>query len=69
MRESTNRWVIAIGAIGLVGVADVLGGDRAAAASLVATLSTMVAIAELRPSGAFVPEDLMFEVADKYRRA
>ncbi|MGC5170700.1 threonine/serine exporter family protein [Microbacterium sp. DT81.1] len=33
------------GAIGLVGVADVLGGDRAAAASLVATLSTMVAIA------------------------
>jgi len=33
------------GAIGLVGVADVLGGDAAAGASLVATLSTMVAIA------------------------
>ena len=33
------------GALGLVGVADVLGGDSSAAASLVATLSTMVAIA------------------------
>ena len=33
------------GALGLVGVADVLGGDATAAASLVATLSTMVAIA------------------------
>ena len=33
------------GAIGLVGVADVLGGDAAAGDSLVATLSTMVAIA------------------------
>jgi uncharacterized membrane protein YjjP (DUF1212 family) len=33
------------GALGLVGVADVLGGDAAASASLVATLSTMVAIA------------------------
>lgn len=33
------------GAIGLVGVADVLGGDAAARESLVATLSTMVAIA------------------------
>lgn len=33
------------GALGLVGVADVLGGDSAASASLVATLATMVAIA------------------------
>ena len=33
------------GALGLVGVADVLGGDAAASASLVATLATMVAIA------------------------
>jgi hypothetical protein len=33
------------GALGLLGVADVLGGDSTAAASLVATLSTMVAIA------------------------
>jgi uncharacterized membrane protein YjjP (DUF1212 family)/uncharacterized membrane protein YjjB (DUF3815 family) len=33
------------GALGLVGVADVLGGDAAASDSLVATLSTMVAIA------------------------
>jgi uncharacterized membrane protein YjjP (DUF1212 family)/uncharacterized membrane protein YjjB (DUF3815 family) len=37
-------WLLVPGAIGLVGVADVLGGDRAAA-SLLATLSTMVAIA------------------------
>ena len=33
------------GALGLVGVADVLGGDTTAGTSLVATLSTMVAIA------------------------
>jgi uncharacterized membrane protein YjjB (DUF3815 family) len=33
------------GALGLVGVADVLGGDVAAFTSLVATLATMVAIA------------------------
>lgn len=33
------------GALGLVSVADVLGGDSAASASLIATLSTMVAIA------------------------
>jgi uncharacterized membrane protein YjjP (DUF1212 family) len=38
-------WLLVPGALGLVGVADVLGGDRAAAASLVATLATMVAIA------------------------
>lgn len=38
-------WLLVPGALGLVGVADVLGGDAAAAASLVATLSTMVAIA------------------------
>ncbi|HWI31744.1 MAG TPA: threonine/serine exporter family protein [Microbacterium sp.] len=38
-------WLLVPGALGLVGVADVLGGDAAASASLVATLSTMVAIA------------------------
>ncbi len=38
-------WLLVPGALGLVGVADVLGGDATAAASLVATLSTMVAIA------------------------
>lgn len=38
-------WLLVPGALGLVGVADVLGGDSSAAASLVATLSTMVAIA------------------------
>jgi uncharacterized membrane protein YjjP (DUF1212 family) len=38
-------WLLVPGALGLVGVADVLGGDAAATASLVATLSTMVAIA------------------------
>ena len=38
-------WLLVQGALGLVGVADVLGGDATAAASLVATLSTMVAIA------------------------
>ena len=38
-------WLLVPGALGLVGVADVLGGDTAAGASLVATLSTMVAIA------------------------
>lgn len=38
-------WLLVPGALGLVGVADVLGGDAAAGASLVATLSTMVAIA------------------------
>jgi uncharacterized membrane protein YjjP (DUF1212 family) len=38
-------WLLVPGALGLVGVADVLGGDSTAAASLVATLSTMVAIA------------------------
>jgi len=38
-------WLLVPGALGLVGVADVLGGDRAASASLVATLATMVAIA------------------------
>ena len=37
--------ILVPGALGLVGVADVLGGDAAAADSLVATLSTMVAIA------------------------
>ena len=38
-------WLLVPGALGLLGVADVLGGDSTAAASLVATLSTMVAIA------------------------
>ena len=38
-------WLLVPGALGLVGVADVLGGDAAASASLVATLATMVAIA------------------------
>jgi uncharacterized membrane protein YjjP (DUF1212 family) len=38
-------WLLVPGALGLVGVADVLGGDSAAGASLVATLATMVAIA------------------------
>ncbi|HYJ50361.1 MAG TPA: threonine/serine exporter family protein [Microbacterium sp.] len=38
-------WLLVPGALGLVGVADLLGGDAAASASLVATLSTMVAIA------------------------
>jgi uncharacterized membrane protein YjjP (DUF1212 family) len=38
-------WLLVPGALGLVGVADVLGGDATASASLVATLSTMVAIA------------------------
>jgi len=38
-------WLLVPGALGLVGVADVLGGDTAAGASLVATLATMVAIA------------------------
>ena len=38
-------WLLVPGALGLVGVADVLGGDAAAADSLVATVSTMVAIA------------------------
>ena len=38
-------WLLVPGALGLVGVADVLGGDSAAGASLVATLTTMVAIA------------------------
>ncbi|SFS16139.1 Uncharacterized membrane protein YjjP, DUF1212 family [Microbacterium sp. cf046] len=38
-------WLLVPGALGLVGVADVLGGDAAASASLVATVSTMVAIA------------------------
>jgi uncharacterized membrane protein YjjB (DUF3815 family) len=38
-------WLLVPGALGLVGVADVLGGDAAATASLVATLATMVAIA------------------------
>ena len=38
-------WLLVPGALGLVGVADVLGGDAAASASLVATLVTMVAIA------------------------
>ena len=38
-------WLLVPGALGLVGVADVLGGDTAAGASLVATLTTMVAIA------------------------
>ena len=38
-------WLLVPGALGLVGVADVLGGDSTAGASLVATLSTMVAIA------------------------
>lgn len=38
-------WLLVPGALGLVGVADVLGGDSAAGSSLVATLSTMVAIA------------------------
>lgn len=38
-------WLLVPGALGLVSVADLLGGDSAAGASLVATLSTMVAIA------------------------
>ncbi|GAB3603859.1 threonine/serine exporter family protein [Microbacterium aureliae] len=38
-------WLLVPGALGLVGVADVLGGDAGASDSLVATLSTMVAIA------------------------
>lgn len=37
-------WLLVPGAIGLVGVADLLGGDGAAATSLLTTLSTMVAI-------------------------
>jgi uncharacterized membrane protein YjjP (DUF1212 family) len=38
-------WLLVPGALGLVGVADVLGGDAAASDSLVTTLATMVAIA------------------------
>ncbi|MCT9002681.1 threonine/serine exporter family protein [Microbacterium memoriense] len=37
-------WLLVPGAIGLVGVADLLGGDAAGANSLLTTLSTMVAI-------------------------
>ncbi|GAA3202584.1 hypothetical protein GCM10017690_06720 [Microbacterium terregens] len=38
-------WLLVPGALGLVGVADVLGGDAAGSSSLIATLSTMVAVA------------------------
>lgn len=38
-------WLLVPGAIGLVGVADVLGGDSGGVSSLLTTLSTMVAIA------------------------
>lgn len=38
-------WLLVPGALGLVGVSDMLGGEANAAASLLATLSTMVAIA------------------------
>ncbi|WP_243073788.1 threonine/serine exporter ThrE family protein [Microbacterium sp. SS28] len=38
-------WLLVPGALGLVSVADALGGDSAAAASLIATVTTMVAIA------------------------
>ncbi|WP_448002189.1 threonine/serine ThrE exporter family protein [Agromyces bauzanensis] len=38
-------WLLVPGALGLVGVADVLGGDAGGTNSLVATISTMVAIA------------------------
>jgi uncharacterized membrane protein YjjP (DUF1212 family) len=38
-------WLLVPGAIGLVGVADLLEGDAAATSSLLVTLSTMVAIA------------------------
>lgn len=38
-------WLLVPGALGLVGVADVLGGDGAGSATLVTTLATMVAIA------------------------
>ncbi len=36
---------------------------------VVCSWSVMVACAEIRESGGFVPEDVMFEVLDKYRRA
>jgi uncharacterized membrane protein YjjP (DUF1212 family)/uncharacterized membrane protein YjjB (DUF3815 family) len=38
-------WMLVPGALGLVGVADVLGGDGAGANTLVATIGTMVAVA------------------------
>ncbi|WP_136709060.1 threonine/serine exporter family protein [Agromyces sp. H66] len=38
-------WLLVPGALGLLGVADVLGGDTGGTNSLVATISTMVAIA------------------------
>ncbi|WP_137845026.1 threonine/serine exporter family protein [Microbacterium sp. 2FI] len=38
-------WLLVPGALGLVGVADLLGGDARASASLLATLATMVSIA------------------------
>ncbi|MDF2576073.1 MAG: hypothetical protein K0S05_2985 [Agromyces sp.] len=38
-------WLLVPGALGLVGVADVLGGDAGGTNSLVATIATMVAIA------------------------
>ncbi|WES62845.1 threonine/serine exporter family protein [Microbacter sp. GSS18] len=42
---TAGYWLLVPGALGLIGVADLLDRDAAASASLVATLSTMVAIA------------------------
>lgn len=42
---TAGYWLLVPGALGLIGVTDLLGEDGAAATSLLATLSTMVAIA------------------------
>ena len=47
-------WLLVPGALGLVGVADVLGGDAGGTNSLVATIATMVAIALVVLAGSVV---------------